>query len=146
VLKAIYRAKTETQISAETIEEGPNKKQMVRQAFELLESWHDIPGMENGVIDAAKLENWVAEARRLSDEADRIEPCDVYIGRVLAYSPVGDDDIWPAEAVRKVIEVSRSEVIERNIAKRALSEIRSTSLDAIRNGLRQGRMARKAGI
>src|SRR4029077_3722491 len=99
-----------------------------------------------GVIDAAKLENWVAEARRLSDEADRIEPCDVYIGRVLAYSPVGDDDIWPAEAVRKVIEVSRSEVIERNIAKRALSEIRSTSLDAIRNGLRQGRMARKAGI
>jgi hypothetical protein len=31
-------------------------------------------------------------------------------------------------------------------AMRALSEIRSASLDAIRNGLRQGRMAKKAGI
>jgi hypothetical protein len=31
-------------------------------------------------------------------------------------------------------------------AMRALSLIRSTSLDAIRNGLRQGRMAKKAGI
>jgi transcriptional regulator with XRE-family HTH domain len=116
VLKAIYRAKTETEVSAETTEDDPLKRQMVRQAYELLQSWHRVPGMENGVIDAAKLEAWVAETRRLADEADRIGPCDVYIGKLLAYAPKGEDGIWPHEAVRGIIETSRSEVIERNIA------------------------------
>ena len=122
VLKAVYRSKTETEVSAETTDNDPLKEQMVRQAYELLQSWHGIPGMENGIIDAAKLESWIAEARRLADEEERIGPCDVYIGKMLAYSPMGDDDIWPAEAVRNVIEISRSEVIERNMASGVLDK------------------------
>ena len=87
-----------------------------RRASELLQAWHFIPGMTNGVIDAAKLEAWVSETRRLAEAAGRIGPCDVYIGRVLAYAPIGDDGVWPAAAVRNVLEQSASEVIERNIA------------------------------
>jgi hypothetical protein len=116
VLKTVYRSSLEADAAEKETDEDERHKRLVTQAYELLNSWHDIPGIHNGVIDGAKLESWVVEARRLANEAGRIGPCDVYIGKVLARAPNGDDGIWPAAAVRNVIEISRSEVIERNIA------------------------------
>lgn len=116
VLKTVYRSSLEADAAEKETDEDERHKRLVTQAYELLNSWHDIPGIHNGVIDGAKLESWVVETRRLANEAGRIGPCDVYIGKVLARAPNGDDGIWPAAAVRNVIEISRSEVIERNIA------------------------------
>lgn len=84
--------------------------------MKLLKSWYLPPGMHDGVVDAARLEAWVAQARQLAAEEGRINPCDAYIGRIFAWTPTGDDGIWPAAPVRKVIEISRSEIIEQSIA------------------------------
>jgi hypothetical protein len=46
----------------------------------------------------------------------------MHIGRVLAYSPIGEDGVWPAEAVRNVIEISRSEVMQGAIASGVLNK------------------------
>lgn len=115
VLKTVYRSSTEPETPVQPADDAGPQQQTATQAYELLQSWHTIPGKDNAVIDAAKLEAWVSEVRRLAHEAGRIGPCDVFIGRMLAYAPIGDDGIWPAAAVRNVIESSGSDVIERNI-------------------------------
>jgi len=115
VLKAIYRSSSDTGSTDQKIDEECHKR-LVTQAYELLKSWYLPPGMLDGVVDAARLETWVAEARQLAAEEGRINPCDAYIGRIFAWTPTGDDGIWPAAPVRKVIEISRSEIIEESIA------------------------------
>ena len=103
VLKTVYRSSLETDAANREVDDDDDRhKQFVTQAYELLNSWHLIPGMHNGVIDGVQLEAWVAEARRLADEVGRIGPCDVYIGKLLAWAPVGDDGIWPAVPVRNL--------------------------------------------
>ena len=116
VLKAVYGSGSEDRGSTEQAVDDEHHRQLVTQAFELLNSWHLLPGMCDGVVDGAKLEAWVAEARRQAAQEGRIDPCDAYIGKVLAWAPRGDDGIWPAAPVRKVIEISRSDVIERSIS------------------------------
>lgn len=114
VLKAVYRSNSDTDSTEQGSDEERHRR-LVTQAYELLNSWHLLPGMRDGLVDGAKLEAWVAEARRQAAEAGRIGRCDAYVGKILAWAPIGDDGIWPATPVRKVIEVSRSEVIEKSI-------------------------------
>jgi len=115
IIKSVYRASSEAKpADNDTLDEA--HRTMVMRSYELLNAWHNVPGMEAGKINGAKLEAWVSEARRLAHEAERIDPCDVYIGKMLAYAPRCDEDIWPPEAVQNVIEISRSEVLERNIS------------------------------
>jgi hypothetical protein len=114
VLKAVYRSSSESTATKQDIDQE-RQKRLVTQAYELLNSWHLLPGMCDGAVDAAKLEAWVAEVRKLAAEEGRINPCDAYIGRVLAQAPIGDDGIWPAAPVRNIIEISRSDVIDQSI-------------------------------
>jgi hypothetical protein len=46
-------------------------------------AWHLLPGMRDGIVDAAKLEACVAEVRRQAAEAGRIRPCDACVGKIL---------------------------------------------------------------
>lgn len=115
VLKAIYPSSSDTGLNEQGVDEARHTR-LVTQAYELLSSWHLLPGMCDGLVDGAKLEAWVAEARRQANQEGRIGPSDAYIGKILAWAPAGDDGIWPAVPVRKVIEISRSEIIERSIA------------------------------
>lgn len=115
VLKTVYRSSSDTGTTECAIEDE-RQQRLVTQAHQLLDSWHLLPGMCDGSIDAAKMEAWVAEARQQAAEIGRIGPCDAYIGKVLAWAPMGDDGIWPATPVRKLIDISRSEVIEQSIA------------------------------
>jgi transcriptional regulator with XRE-family HTH domain len=114
-LKAVYRSSSDTGTTEQHADEESHER-FVTQAYDLLQSWHLLPGMHDGFVDGAKLEAWVAEVRRQADEEGRLIPCDSYIGRVLARAPSGDDGIWPAAPIRKLIEISRSEVIEQSIA------------------------------
>jgi transcriptional regulator with XRE-family HTH domain len=114
VLKAVYRSSSDTDSTERNVDEERHER-LVTQAYQVLSSWHLLPGMCDGVVDGAKLEAWVAEVRRQAAEEGRIGPCDAYVGKILAWAPSDDDGIWPAAAVRKVIEISRSEVIEQSI-------------------------------
>ena len=72
----------------------------------------EIPGKtEDGVIDFETLSAWVNEARRLCNERARATVGDIFIGHLLAKSPVGEDQIWPCEAVRDLLDGIASQQI-----------------------------------
>lgn len=79
------------------------------QAYRLLDLWDHIPGAgPDGVIDAARLEAWIKEARALAKAAQRADIADSKIGNMLSASPPGADGVWPAEAVRDALDLFRS--------------------------------------
>jgi excisionase family DNA binding protein len=63
-----------------------------------------LPGYADGRVDRAELTRWVREARDALAESGRADIGDECIGNVLARSPTGEDAIWPAEAIRELIE------------------------------------------
>jgi len=82
-------------------------------AWWILERWRGLPGQrEDGTIDSAQLTRWVRTARLAFDEINRTDIGDEKIGRVLAASPPGNDGVWPAEAVREILETIGSSSIE----------------------------------
>jgi hypothetical protein len=84
-------------------------------AGRLLDSWHSPPGLEDGVIDGARLSAWVEDARRRLGEVNRTPIGDQLIGRVLSWSPPGADGAWPAEPVRDLIDHLKSEDLEAGL-------------------------------
>jgi hypothetical protein len=104
IMRYIYKRKDGKQDEGE---ENITQKQLEQRGnlfWRLMKSWKTIPGSENnGQINYEKLKSWVDEARELCEKSDRIEFCDVQIGELLAYAePEGD--VWPPEAVCKIIE------------------------------------------
>lgn len=102
------------------VEEPPNDpeqaKTLARQAFDVLHHWAHVPGSDdNGLIDAAALEDWVKQARKLLAQSGRGDIGDQRIGEILATSVRQPDESWPPRAVREVIEVSRSRHLETGL-------------------------------
>ena len=72
----------------------------------------DIPGKtKDGAVDHESLLFWVNEARHLCDERGQAQVGDIFIGHLLAKSPTGQDEIWPCEAVRELLEKIGSQYI-----------------------------------
>jgi len=100
VLKLVYRAKGEepTELTAE-------EETRSRLAYELLQGWHVLPGLQlDGGVDHAALMAWIVCARDLASKSGRGTTGDQQIGRMLSSSPKGSDEAWPHEAVREVID------------------------------------------
>ena len=99
VLKWIYKPDDETKIEEQ--KNGLTDEQIqarARQAYELLNSWKSIPGVdETGNIDYDFLKNWVNIVRELAAEYGRVEVADIYIGQVLAQYPEDQDKAWPPD-------------------------------------------------
>ncbi|HGM7681078.1 TPA: hypothetical protein ACKP9K_006031 [Pseudomonas aeruginosa] len=74
-------------------------------AGQLLRVWNLVPGTQSdGSIDKNALSKWIVEVLRLAKDRHREGIAMSQIGVILSASPVGADGIWPAEAVREVIE------------------------------------------
>lgn len=104
-------------------EESANEcaRQIANNAFSLLQDWDCVPGCTDpkdvsngatiakfpfpaGKLDGNVFATWVGEVRKLAIEAGRSKVADLYIGRVLAYSPGDDDGTWPCLPVRQCLE------------------------------------------
>ena len=100
IVSLIYRAEDE-----EPGDVSEERKNMARLGHDLLDSWRAPPGStEDGYVNAQELREWVDHARRLVAAGGRGAIGDEVIGRVLSGSPRGQDDTWPVEAIRDVIE------------------------------------------
>jgi hypothetical protein len=76
-----------------------------RHAYGVLAAWSRIPGLrDDGSVDGDALARWLREARQLLHDRGRGAIADLVIGECLGASPQGSDGIWPAEAVRDVLE------------------------------------------
>ncbi len=95
----------------ETEQEVP--PHIASNAYRLLDDWDVVPGSNDtrSGVDADTLDDWVAEALRLLEEADRLEIGLDQIGKILAKAPGDTDGSWPTRPVRDLIErISRSEM------------------------------------
>lgn len=100
-------------------------------AYDLLSSWHTIPGTRpGGTIDQEQLIAWVEAARAAC--ATRLDACDSHIGHVLAYAPAGADGVGPHESVRALIEHVNSRALERGFRASMLTRRGKTHLTAAR--------------
>ena len=84
--------------------------------YTVLREWHTPPGVRrDGTVDADALRIWVTEARRLLADSGRTAAGNLAIGRVLAYVLPDRDGLWPAEAVRDLVEDLRSPEVEAGL-------------------------------
>ncbi|MBU1052233.1 MAG: hypothetical protein KKC46_00195 [Proteobacteria bacterium] len=89
-------------------------KNRAKQAYELLLTWKQIPGVnESGKIDSEFLNSWVKRVRKLAGECGRIEVADMHIGQVLAQSPKKEDN-WPPDEICFIIESINTDNIKDN--------------------------------
>jgi hypothetical protein len=100
-------------------EPAPTEQESARArvAYELLSSWHIVPGStpDHG-IDAVALNAWVDDARARCLASDREAIGDQHIGQILAHAPADADAHWRHRAVRDVIERVASDHVESGIA------------------------------
>ena len=113
IIRHIYKRKDGTVDEGEENITQEQLEQRGNLSWKLLHSWKTIPGSDDdGQIDYEKLKSWVDKARELCEESDRIEVCDIEIGGLLAHAEP-EDDIWPPEAICKLIEDIESTDLHR---------------------------------
>jgi hypothetical protein len=112
LVQRVYRGKNEPKRELNELDEA-----LARHSLWVLAHWAtSFPGqLPDGSIDAEQLKRWVCDARDAFAESDRADIGDEQIGQVLARSPVGQDGIWPAEAVRDLVEGVGSQGIETGV-------------------------------
>lgn len=109
IMKNIYKRKDDKK--DEDKEKLPEEllKQRATLSLKLLRSWKKTPGTtDNNEIGYDALNSWIKRARELCKESDRIEVCDIQIGKLLAHAEP-ENDIWPPESVSNIIESVESE-------------------------------------
>ena len=100
----------------ESVEDEQTREHRARFAFEILFDLRVPPGLTaEGTIDSETLSVWVGEAQRLCKERDREDIGNQQIGQMLANTPSGSDGVWPCEAVRDLLEQTRSHHIKLGI-------------------------------
>ena len=90
-----------------------DRENLAKRGYRLLETIERIPGQDKATKEEQqeKLAKWVETIRRSCAELDRSDIADVCLGKLFSNAPVGEDGVWPNEAVRDVMEDLRSEDI-----------------------------------
>lgn len=104
--------KKDDDIGEETSED---KQYIAHLSFEALEKIKQLPGQENEIVDVNKFNSWIQSVVDLAKELKYVTACDIQIGRILSYSPVDDDGVWPHKCVRDFLEKNTSETINTHI-------------------------------
>lgn len=109
LIKALYRPDEDNDVAEDPPADPEHMRAFANQAYRLLEIWDLLPGTgEDGSIDAEKLEEWIRSARAEATSVGRLDRADYRIGVMLSASPLGADGVWPAEAVRHVLDAFRN--------------------------------------
>lgn len=94
-------------------EDQESRQVFAKRAYATLRNANRIPGTnDEGVIDVAKLRDWVAAVRAIAAKHDRVEIADQEIGKLLSRcKPDDEDGLWPCKPVRIVLEEFHEEDI-----------------------------------
>ena len=114
-IELIYRKKSDNEENLP--EPSPEKKAKAMEGYHLMQTWSLAPGMqEDETINCEQLIDWIRKARALLEKLDRISVGDEQIGEMLGRVTLrGKDGIWPIEAIREVLEKTKSDDIKRGI-------------------------------
>ena len=93
-----------------------NDRWMWQKAYKLVNVISRTPGyVENEVLSAEKLKDWIRRAQKLCAVNGRSKKGDMHIGELLAKSPKGADDNWPCTPVKEVLEEILNEDIKAGL-------------------------------
>ena len=74
-------------------------------AGDVFQNCRRLPGMQrDGTVKSEAFVKFIEETRELCRKRDRLTMCDITLGQILAYSPAGEDGIWPFEPAREVLD------------------------------------------
>lgn len=94
--------------------ETSTKKQIsVNDLYSIFYKIHFCPCELNGRVNYKNLESWVKKFKELLAQNRQEKLFGSMIGRLLPFSPVGEDGLMPCEAVRRIIEKYHCEELNR---------------------------------
>ena len=125
IITAIYRPEGDD--GTDQKEATAAEQQIASQAYTLLQSWKLLPGADGNTVDGKALQAWVNAARAICKESGHLSVADIHIGKMLAHSPKGADGVWPAEAVRDVVQVVRSAELDEGICTEIFNKVGVTT-------------------
>ncbi|WP_419839390.1 hypothetical protein [Candidatus Poriferisodalis sp.] len=98
--------------------EKERRQRIASNAYWVLHEWpvgQFAPGVDDGVLSASHLNDWVDRVRSLLAATDRVAAGESAIGHALAASPPNPEGLWPAEAVVDLLELLQNEDIESGL-------------------------------
>ncbi|PFK50067.1 hypothetical protein [Bacillus cereus] len=118
-------------------------KQRTEKSRDLLNLMSILPGQNDDEIDKSFLNQWIDKTREIFKNEGRQNIGDFAIGQYLSRSPKREDDIWPIEVVREVIERVKSDEIDRGIRIGILNSRTATIRQRYAGGLKERELASK---
>lgn len=88
----------------ESVEQDESEKNRISNLYCLYHKIGFCPTEKEGVIKEDDLEAWIQQFRKFLKANDQSSLFGMVVGRLFAFSPVGDDGHRPCEAVRNMIE------------------------------------------
>lgn len=101
IVKIVFRSKNDEE---EDVEPDEQKQKRWRNAYNLLREWKRCPGtLPDGTLDVDAFNDWINEARKITEETGHWEVAQTQIGHILTHAPAVPDGLWIHEAVAKVL-------------------------------------------
>jgi hypothetical protein len=98
----VFRSKKDEK--DDSAEPDERKQNLARNAYKLLTEWRHCPGRcDDGTFDADAFNDWINEARRITEETGHAEVAQIQIGHVLVYAPADPSGLWIHEGVAAVL-------------------------------------------
>jgi hypothetical protein len=98
-----------------TEEERERRSQRAGNAHRLLTNWGTPPGIRDGAMNSARLDEWFDAAVSALEDAGRLRPGLHHVGQVLIHAPAPESESWPPVAVRDLLERVKSKDLEQGI-------------------------------
>lgn len=97
-------------------DEGENRKKadLMHKIYDGFNKAKFCPAEKDGKVIYNEIKGWLDKFKELLVEQKQDRLFDNIVGRLLAYSPIGQDGYMPCEEVRKVIEENYSESLKRS--------------------------------
>lgn len=97
LVKIVFKSESTEEINEE-------KKQMASELYGMFEKALFCPAELDGKVEYDRLKNWFDNFKELLVNQKQYFLFDFFIGRLFAYSPLGQDGYSPCESVRAIIE------------------------------------------
>lgn len=141
VFKWIYKPENEEEIEKTELPDEQLQNRS-RQAYELLHSWKQIPGVDEKFnINEEFLWYWINKVREFAINYGKLNVADAYIAQVLAQYPETEKS-WPLDEICNVLETINTDSIRRNFSAAIFNKRGATSRGIFDGGEQERVLAR----
>jgi hypothetical protein len=97
-------------------------RRTIQNACNLLFHWKRPPGLlDDGNFSIYDLKNWLSQVKKICRHSGRLDAALEYVGKVLFYSPPGQDGLWINENVAGLMNEKDADIIRRGYGLEALN-------------------------